>query len=526
MKSSPLLLRIFAAALLLAPALASAATVTGTITNKTTGKPAAGDPVVLVDVQAGMGEVAHATTDSSGHYSLSEPGSGPYLVRVTHQGAGYFTAAPEGPTPANITVYDVAQKVQGVFIEADVLEIESDNGQLKITERYFVHNTSSPPTTQWSAKSFEVVLPPDAIIDGVGGQRPNGLPTSIKIDPDGPKGHYAFNFPIQPDDGDKDTLFQLSYKVPYNGKFAFKSQLTLPADNFAVLLPKSMTFSSSTIDAFKTVPDDPSVQTFVLKNATPAKPIEFTVSGTGAIPREQQGTPSGQQPAGMSAQDAGNADANTGGPGARPGGGIGNPVSGTEPLDKYKWWILGALVILLATAAGFFLRKPSGRGPRTITQRYTDAYAIARGIILLGTLVKFLSNAIGAIVIVGTIVLSNTAGNLVTSAGVAAGVVFGLVGFSFGVLISAQGQIMLSMIDTSVNTSPLVSLSEKAQMIGELLADIPTPAAARGSDLLGSIKEEMFSLDVQMQSGEISEDEYKKTKAALDTVLKRALDRK
>jgi len=45
---------------------------------------------------AGMGEVAKATTDTNGHYSLSEPGSGPYLVRVTHQGAGYFIAAPEG----------------------------------------------------------------------------------------------------------------------------------------------------------------------------------------------------------------------------------------------------------------------------------------------------------------------------------------------------------------------------------------------------------------------------------------------
>jgi len=362
MKLIKIFARIFAAGVLLASALAHATTVTGTVTNKTTGKPAAGDTVVLVDVQAGMGEVAHATTDSNGRYSLALPGNSPYLIRVTHQGAGYFIAAPEGATPANITVYDVAQKVQGVFIEADVLEVETDQGQLKVTERYFVHNTSAPPTTQWSAKSFEVTLPPDAVIDGVGGQRPNGLPTSIKIDPDGPKGHYAFNFPIQPDDGDKDTLFQLAYHLPYSGKLEFKTQLTLPADNFAVLLPKSMTFTATGGDAFKTVPEDPAVQTFVLKNATPAKSIDFTISGTGSIPREQQGTPSAQQPAGMGAQDASGADAGAGGPGARPGGGIGNPVSGTEPLDKYKWWILGGLGLLLIAAAGFFLRKPPG-GP-------------------------------------------------------------------------------------------------------------------------------------------------------------------
>src|ERR1700733_470520 len=96
--------------LFLAAALAQAATVTGTVTDKTTGKPAAGDSIVLVDVQAGMGEVSHATTNSEGHYSLNEPGSGPYLIRVTHQGAGYFIAAPQGGAPGDIPVFDVAAK--------------------------------------------------------------------------------------------------------------------------------------------------------------------------------------------------------------------------------------------------------------------------------------------------------------------------------------------------------------------------------------------------------------------------------
>src|SRR5665213_2500978 len=155
MKSTQFVFRTFATSLLFAGALAQAATVTGTVTNKTNGKPAAGDTVVLVDVQAGMGEVAHATTDAKGHYSLSEPGSGPYLIRVTHQGAGYFIAAPQGGGPGDIPVYDVAAKVGGVYIEADVFEFESDNGQLRVTERYFVHNPSMPPRTEWSPHTFE-----------------------------------------------------------------------------------------------------------------------------------------------------------------------------------------------------------------------------------------------------------------------------------------------------------------------------------------------------------------------------------
>jgi len=249
------------------------------------------------------------------------------------------------------------------FIEADVLELETENGQLKVTERYFVHNTSSPPTTQWSSKSFEVVLPPEAVVDGVGGQRPNGLPTSIKMDPNGPKGHYAFQLPHSADDGDKDTLFQLSYHLPYSGsRYTFHAQVSLPADNLAVLLPKSITFTPASGADFKSVQPDPNVQTFVLKNAAPGKQVDFTVAGNGSMPREQQGTPGSQQPAGMGGQDAAAAALTQAQPhlAASLAGGIGTPINTPDPLSKYKWWILGGLAILLTAAAAFLLRKPAG----------------------------------------------------------------------------------------------------------------------------------------------------------------------
>jgi hypothetical protein len=426
-------IRTFAVGLLLTGALAHATTVTGTVTNKTTGKPAVGDTVVLVDVQQGMGEVAKATTDAQGHYALKEPGTSPYLVRVTHQGSTYFIAAPEGNKPGDLTVYDVAAKVKEVSIEADVLELETDNGQLKVTERYFVHNTSLPPVTQWSAKSFEVVLPAEAVVDGVGGQRPNGLPTNVKMDPDGPKGHYSFNFPIQPDDGEKDTLFQLSYHIPYSGgKFTFKVQVSLPTDNVAVLVPKSMSFAGAAGTSFKSVPEDPNIQTFVQKNAQPGKPVEFTVSGNGAIPREQQGTPGAQAPAGMGAQDAGAQDSGgTAAAGNRPGGGIGNPIDTPDPLTKYKWWILGGLALLLAAAAAFLLRKPAGDP---------------------------------------------------------------------GAALSAEGG-------------------------AAAFASYSSPASKQ-TLLLNALKEELFALESERISGTLAEEEYAKVKAALETVLKRALQRK
>jgi hypothetical protein len=332
-----------------AGALAQAAQVTGTVIDKTTGKPATGDTVVLVEPQAGMAEVAKATVDAKGHYALNRPSNNPALVKVTHQGADFFAEAPQSGAAPDISVYDVAPKVEGVFIEADVFEIEADNGQLHVIERYFVHNTSMPPRTQWSQHSFEIVLPEDAVVSAAEGQRPSvgSLPTSLKLQPDGPKGHFAFNFPIQPDEGDKDTQFQISYDVPSSGgKYTFHPLVSLAAQSVGVLLPKSMTFAAGAGSAFQSIQQDPNVQTFVAKNATPGKPLEFTVSGTGSMPREDQGTPNGGPGAAP--------------PASQPGGGIGEPINTPDPLSKYKWWILGGIGLLLVAAAAFLLRKPAG----------------------------------------------------------------------------------------------------------------------------------------------------------------------
>ena len=333
-----------------AASFAHAATISGTVTDKTTSKPSAGDKVELVDVQAGMSVADTAKTDSNGRYSLNKPGSGPYLVRVTHQGSPYFIAAPDGSAPADIPVYDAAPDVNGISIEADVLECEAENGQLRVNERYFVHNTSSPPRTQYNpAHGFEIVLPSDAVVDQTAARRPTGLPTSTTLKPGSAKNHFTFDFPIQPDEGDKDTLFQVSYHVPYSsGRYTFKPELLMRADNVAFLLPKSIAFSGP---GFQSVPQDPGIQTMLAKNVQPGQELSATISGTGSMPREAQTGQAGSE-------GAGSQDTST--PGNTPGGGIGQPINTPDPLSKYKWWILMAMFLGLSAVAGFLLRRPAG----------------------------------------------------------------------------------------------------------------------------------------------------------------------
>jgi hypothetical protein len=425
MRTSRFALSTFALSLFFTAALAHAAAVTGTVTDKTTGKPAAGDAVTLIDTQAGMAEAAGTKTDAQGHYTLNLPGTSSYLIRATHQGAVYFIAAPQASGSGDISVYDVAAKVEGVSVEADVLEVESSNGQLSVDERFFVHNTSSPPTTQWSKKSFEIVLPEDAIVSEVMAERPGGLPTNMKLDPDGPKGHYAFNFPIQPDNGEKNTLFQVIYTLPYaSGKYAFHSVLSLPADSFAVLMPLSMSLTGGAGANLSPMQGgDAGLQTYLMKNAAAGKQIDFTVSGTGSLPRESQGTSTTTQQSGTASQQTS----------GTPGGGLGVPINTPDPLTKYKWWILGALVLILAVAAAVLLRRPKG--------------ALASAVAPAGTAIP----------------------------------------------------------------APLAGTAA-------------SPAAMNAS-LMNTLKEELFALESEKVSGTISAEDYAEQKAALETVLRRALKR-
>jgi hypothetical protein len=429
---------IFGLSFFLSCVMAQAATVSGTVTDKTTNKPAMDDAVTLLEPMSGMSEVGHATTDARGRYSLDIPGAVPYLIRVVHQGAEYFIAAPQGGGNGDISVYDVAAKVDGVIISEHVTGIDTDNGQLRVVERYDIHNASSPPRTQWSKHSFEVILPTDAVVGDASAQRPgtSSLPTSVKLDPDGPSGHYAFNFPIQPDEDGKGTLFQVQYNVPYgDGKYSFHSQVTLPADTVWIVLPKAMTFTGGSGAAFDSSPQDPSVQTFLARNVAPGKALEFSVSGTGSFSRDDQNGQGGQ---GGDSGGGPQAGAPGSGPGSGPGGGLGEPINTPDPLSKYKWWILGGLALLLAAAAAFLLRRPP-------------------------------SQDTGA-----------------------------------------------TLDEGSSGISPAHSASSFAS----------ASPAAKNAALLNALKEEMFALESEKISGTLAPAEYAEQKAALETVLKRALKKK
>ncbi len=122
-------------ALLLAIApYAFAASVTGIVTNKTSNKPSAGDDVVLISLAQKMQETSRTKTDATGHYHIDIPDDGMHLIRVDHQKAAYFAAIAPGAAKVDVTVYDVAAKIDSLSMEADMVRIETDSRGLHVIE--------------------------------------------------------------------------------------------------------------------------------------------------------------------------------------------------------------------------------------------------------------------------------------------------------------------------------------------------------------------------------------------------------
>lgn len=335
---------------LLLPSHCYPAALTGTVRNKTTNKPDGGDVIALIASTQSMPEVARTRTDTAGRYSIELPGQGMYLVRVDHQKVAYFAPVSPGATHADVDVYDVAPTVEGITTEADMRRIETDQHGLYVVQNYFVSNDSSPPRTQFSPKAYNLYLPAAAQIESSGAMGPEGIPTASSLVPGKDKGDYAFVFPLRPGR----TRFQVSYHLPYSGSYTFKSQVSLPTTNLAVALPKGMEFVAGNQAPFQSIHgDDPNTQIFVARNVEPSQSLAFTVSGNGALPQDAAQGQSDQAPAGS--PPVGPA------PDSRSGTQSSSPIATPNPLNRYKWWILSglALILLLAGVLWFRSRKKS-----------------------------------------------------------------------------------------------------------------------------------------------------------------------
>jgi hypothetical protein len=469
--SSPATIRIsviVALAALLLSTLASAQTLTGTVKNATTGKPAAGDDVVLLSLGQGMEESGRTKADAKGNFSFKlDDAQGPHLVRAIHQGVTYHRIAPPGTTSVEVEVYDVAKKVEDIAVVADIMRVQAEQGQLEIMRAFAVQNNSKPPRTQMNERNLEFFVPEGAQIIESEAMTAGGQPLkSAPVPVDDKKTRYAYLFPLRPGT----TQFQLAYQLPYTGSANIDPKSLYPLQHFVAILPKSMQFAAAPGTNFQSMndPQQPDANVQVASSAALGKSLAFKITGEGTL--QSRNDEGGEPGEGGSAQSSGQAPDN------RPGGGLGPPIDAPNPLRKYQLYILGGLVLALVIGGVFVASRQQA------TQRARRLAALEAGH-------EIIDNEL-----IGSEVGDRTVRNEDEV-------------FAVAEVASAR----------AARSSPATA------RIGETAAQ-PAPRTS-SSMLLEGLKEELFQLEVEHTQGGISQEEYEKAKAALDQTLQRALKR-
>jgi len=323
--------------LLLFAAAAFADSISGTVTNATTGKPATGVTVTLVDPMGGMAEIGSAKADGQGKFKIEAAAAqGPRLLKAEKGGVNYFKMITPGSTNVDLSVYEASTSVDGISGSADVVRLQTQGPMLQAIELFAVKNTSNPPRSLASSATFEFVLPDGAQIDAADAQGPNGQPIAATPNPTKEKNHYAFSYALKPGE----TRFQVSYHLPYNGQATFSPRLTRPFDHYVLVMPTTMTFAPKDAKLFQAMTNQPGSTVEVSVHAQSGQDLGYTISGTGTVQDEQAQVPQNGDGGAMGG-------AATAGGGRGPGGGLGKPIDAPDSLAKYRWYILGILLTVL-----------------------------------------------------------------------------------------------------------------------------------------------------------------------------------
>ena len=336
---------------------ALAQSITGTVTNGTTGKSAVGADVTLLSLSQGMQEIGSTKTDAQGKFSFPAPSNrAPHMVRVTVDGVNYFPQGGPlmpGVTTTKVTVYESAKKVEPLNQTVEVDRYQSEDGkQLQVIALFAIQNASSPARTMDSDHTFSFVLPAGAQLDSSDAKGPGGQPISSPATETGQKNTYAFSFPLKPGE----TQFQISYHMPYSGEASLAPKPLSDVQHFVVMLPKGMSFTPKNAQLFQSMPDKSGSTIMVATNVKAGQELAYRIAGSGVFQPEGQEDAGGGDNGG-GAMGGGQAAANDN----RPGGGLGAPIDAPDPLYNYRAIILGAFAVVLVMGGFYVISKTNQR---------------------------------------------------------------------------------------------------------------------------------------------------------------------
>lgn len=339
-RSRQILYSIAAVMLFALSGSARAGTLNGTAKNGTTGKPAAGIEIILIQLQGGMQPVANTKSDAQGHFTFNDPnvGAAPMLVRAVYNGINFHQPVPPGKTDVEVEVFEPSKDPKTIAIPSRVVFFQPNGSSLIVGEEYSVENKSAPPQAYYKADgNFEFALPAQAKLQQVAAAGPAGMPVvQAPIDKKGNR--YAIAYAFRPGS----STVRYSYEVPYpNNSTTVSVPISTLTGRLLVVAPPTMTVTG---DGLQLGGQDQGMNIYGRENVAAGTIIAVNVSGTAPPPQEANG--GGETP--KEAADARSSDST--------GSATVQQVPGR--LDVLKYPLLGGFAVMFLLGAILLARKP------------------------------------------------------------------------------------------------------------------------------------------------------------------------
>jgi hypothetical protein len=311
-------------------------TLHGTVKNGTTGKPAPGVEVILIQLQGGMQPVANSQSNAQGQFTFDNPGLGaqPMLVRAVYHGINFHQPVPPGKSDVEVAIFEPTKDAKAVAVTTRVVFFQPNGANLVVGEEYSLQNDTQPPQAYFRADgNFEFNLPDKAQLQQVAASGPAGMPV-VQATIDKGKGHIAIAYAFRPGE----NTVRYSYELPYPGNTI---ALKIPASPYVarrllVVAPPTVQISGEGLQAGG---QEQGMSIYGRENLPANATVAVNVSGSAPPP----GTGGEQGQSGQDAQ-AGAAAANI------------QQVPGR--LDVLKWPLVAGFVGVFAVGAILLARKP------------------------------------------------------------------------------------------------------------------------------------------------------------------------
>lgn len=253
----------------------SSGAVEGTVRNLTTGKPAAGAVVTMVELGAGMKNVGSVKSDPSGKFqfdAVMEAGT-PYLIQALHQGVTYNRMLPPGTAGTGIAleVYDSSAKVPEARVTQDMILLEKTPSELSVSETVIFTNTAKM-TYQNAAGNLVIQVPPDVKTPvRMRITAPQGMPITREPEKGLQPNTYVARYPIKPGE----TRIDFSYSLPAAASFSFAGRILHGGGPVRFVVPQGIKVESASLTDLGPEPRT-KAQVYELKGT------EFAVNVSGA----------------------------------------------------------------------------------------------------------------------------------------------------------------------------------------------------------------------------------------------------